>query len=128
MKWPNHYPCPFFTYIETVHHAVNYLIMKKEHVVSVHCLAGKGRTGSLICGILYVSGKFKTMEEIINYYLCKRAVTVTRASQIRYLDYFASFYDKGLEEMFLVPKTLKKIIVTTKDKDFLYNYKLKFQF
>lgn len=80
MKWPNHYPCPFITYLDTVWVSLNYLIKKKDHVVSIHCLAGKGRTGSLICGLLYVSGKFKTMDEIIDYYLMKRAVTVTRPS------------------------------------------------
>lgn len=53
---------------------------KKDHVVSVHCLAGKGRTGSLITAILYISGRFKDIDDANNFYLCKRAVNVDRPS------------------------------------------------
>lgn len=104
MKWPNHYPCPFLTYIDTVWVAINFLLRHKDHVVSIHCLAGKGRTGSLVCGVLYLSGRFKTISESVDYYLHKRAVTVDRPSQLRYLDYFVLFLDKGIDAISVTPK------------------------
>ena len=106
MQWPNHYPCPFFTFLETVLVSIKYLIADDKNVISVHCLAGKGRTGSLINSILYASGKFDDVEQINNYYLAKRAVTVTRPSQIRYLNYFKEFYDNKIENLDTTPKKL----------------------
>lgn len=42
MKWPNHYPCPFFTFVDTIFKAVEFIMEDKRNVISVHCLAGKG--------------------------------------------------------------------------------------
>lgn len=61
MSWPNHFPCPFFTFLESIFFALSFLLEDHKNILAVHCLAGKGRTGSVICGILYVSGKFETM-------------------------------------------------------------------
>lgn len=128
MKWPNHYPCPFLTYIDTVWVAINFLLRQKDHVVSIHCLAGKGRTGSLVCGVLYVSGRFKNISECVDYYLHKRAVTVDRPSQLRYLDYFVRFLDKGIDCISVIPKALRKVIVSTADKEFFENNSLRLCF
>ena len=84
----------------------------------MHCLAGKGRTGSLVTAILYISGRFKTIDDANNYYLCKRAVYVDRPSQLRYLDYFKSFYDTGFKKMNFSPKKLYKVVIKTKDLEF----------
>lgn len=76
MYWPNHYPCPFDEFAKTILKTVNFLIENKENVVAVHCLAGKGRTGSLVNSVLYVSGKYKSIKEINDLYLSRRAVAV----------------------------------------------------
>lgn len=45
---------------------------KVSNVVSVHCLAGKGRTGTAICCYLIYSGRFISAEEALTYYAKKR--------------------------------------------------------
>ncbi len=97
---------------------VNYLMFKESNIVAVHCLAGKGRTGSLIDAALYLSGRFNTIQEANDYYLQKRAVNVTRPSQIRYLNYFMDFADNGIKNMFFQPKRITKISLSTNNKKF----------
>jgi len=42
-------------------------------VIVVHCLAGKGRTGTIICCYLMYCGRIKTPEEAMEYYAKKRS-------------------------------------------------------
>ena len=48
--------------------------MKENHqnVVAIHCNAGKGRTGTLICCYLLYAGLADTAKDAINYYGWKR--------------------------------------------------------
>lgn len=117
MKWPNHYPCPFIVFIKIILEVINFLMEKKENIVAVHCLAGKGRTGSLVNCVLYVSGKFKSILDANNYYLCKRAVNVTHASQIRYLRYFMDFYN-DFGKVDFGCKFISKVIIRTGVEEF----------
>jgi phosphatidylinositol-3,4,5-trisphosphate 3-phosphatase/dual-specificity protein phosphatase PTEN len=41
-------------------------------VVVVHCLAGKGRTGTAICCYLIYSARFQTATDALNYYALQR--------------------------------------------------------
>lgn len=43
-----------------------------ENVVVIHCLAGKGRTGTVICCYLLYSGRFNSVNDALNYYGKKR--------------------------------------------------------
>jgi len=43
-----------------------------ENVVAIHCLAGKGRTGTVICCYLLYTGKFKSVQDVLYYYGKKR--------------------------------------------------------
>lgn len=113
LKWPNHYPCPLTTFIQGVIDISLYLLQNKNNIVAVHCLAGKGRTGSMIDGILYVSGLFTSILDANNFYLCKRAVNVTYASQLRYLMYFNTFMNEGRVSANYKAKSLKKVIIKT---------------
>ena len=113
LKWPNHFPCPFVVFVRGIIDISFYLMQNKNNVVAVHCLAGKGRTGSLIDGLLYISGLFSSILDANNFYLCKRAVNVTYASQIRYLQYFDTYVNNGKECLNLQPRALKKIIIKT---------------
>ncbi|GAV63998.1 PTEN_C2 domain-containing protein [Cephalotus follicularis] len=62
-----------------------------ENVVVVHCKAGMGRTGLMICSLLLYLKFFSTAEESIDYYNQKRCVdgkALVLPSQIRYVNYF----------------------------------------
>jgi len=72
----------------------------EEHVAVVHCKAGKGRTGLMICSFLLYSGMFSTAEDVLSYYGSARTFDsngVTIPSQRRYVDYFATKLAKRLE-------------------------------
>ncbi|KAH8503321.1 hypothetical protein H0E87_014557 [Populus deltoides] len=62
-----------------------------QNVVVVHCKAGMGRTGLMICSLLLFLKFFPTAEEAIDYFNQKRCVdgkALVLPSQIRYVKYF----------------------------------------
>ncbi|CAI0430283.1 unnamed protein product [Linum tenue] len=62
-----------------------------ENVVVVHCKAGMGRTGLMICSLLLFLKFFPTAEEAIDYFNKKRCIdgkALVLPSQIRYVKYF----------------------------------------
>jgi phosphatidylinositol-3,4,5-trisphosphate 3-phosphatase/dual-specificity protein phosphatase PTEN len=58
-----------------------------DRVVCIHCLAGKGRTGLMVCAALMLQGIFKEGRDAMAYYGEKRMKNkkgVTQASQRRW--------------------------------------------
>ncbi|CAD8055079.1 unnamed protein product [Paramecium sonneborni] len=70
----------------------NILKSNFENIVVVHCLAGKGRTGTVICCYLLYSGRFNNVSDVLNYYGKKRfygeGLSVNQPCQIKYINYF----------------------------------------
>jgi len=70
----------------------------EENIAVVHCKAGKGRTGLMICSYLLYAKEWKTAQEAMSFYGMARTKNlkgVTIPSQIRYINYFAAYLEKG---------------------------------
>jgi protein-tyrosine phosphatase len=93
-KYPfdDHNPPPmsmFLPYCQDVH---QWLQSDSEHVVAVHCKAGKGRTGVMICAYLIYVGEWEDPYDSMQFYGFARTNDqkgVTIPSQRRFICYFA---------------------------------------
>lgn len=121
MNWPNHYPCPLEHFITMVLESLEFLLADPLNVVIVHCLAGKGRTGSFLNALHYATGQFASIHDANGYYLRKRAVNVTYPSQLRYLDYFVDFCRHGADDFDFANKSVDRVQLVSTNKEFIVN-------
>ena len=108
----DHNPCPIKLILEFCIDICLYLLKNPNGVAAVHCKAGKGRTGVMICSYLVFSHLCETSEKAFRYYArirTKDNTGVTIPSQKRYIRYFETFLQANFcpPYIFLIPKIIK---------------------
>mmetsp|Transcript_4606 Transcript_4606/g.8770 ORF Transcript_4606/g.8770 Transcript_4606/m.8770 type:complete len:376 (-) Transcript_4606:8-1135(-) len=94
MPWSNHHPPPLKLLFDACLEIHRWLLGNSKSVVVINCLAGKGRTGTLICSYLLFCGRMLEAQQALTYYKLKRfrifteSTGVTQPSQVRYVHYF----------------------------------------
>merc|ERR1712183_784207 len=71
--FPDHHSPPLdmlFKIVLTMH---NWITADEQNVAVVHCLGGKGRTGTAICSYLFFAGLFTDPLEALDFFAQKRS-------------------------------------------------------
>ena len=109
----DHNPCPVKLLLEFCLDVMIFLMESLDGIAAVHCKAGKGRTGLMICCYLIFSGLCENSDFAMKYYDKMRTYDkkgVTIPSQIRYIKYFEAFLNTNYYKPFyyLIPKIIKE--------------------
>ena len=99
-KYPfDDHNAPPFTMIEDFCKDVeSWLAADPRNIAAIHCKAGKGRTGLMICAYLLWTRDFETASEALSFYAAARTFNkkgVTIPSQVRYVHYLDEWLRKG---------------------------------
>ena len=108
----DHNPCPIKLILEFCIDICLFLLKNPKAVAAIHCKAGKGRTGVMICSYLVFSNLCETSEKAFRYYgriRTKNNTGVTIPSQKRYIKYFETFLKANFVPpyIYLIPKIIK---------------------
>lgn len=90
--WPDHTAPPLALLLSICKEIDDFLAKDHHNVVVVHCLAGKGRTGTVIASYLLYCGLFSTALEAMDFFAARRSSNnwgVCVPSQRRYVTYVA---------------------------------------
>ena len=88
----DHNPCHFKMLRPFCQDVEGHLSAESGNVVAIHCKAGKGRTGLMIC--VYLVHQGRNAEEAMKFYASQRTTDnkgVTIPSQMRYVHYYEQY-------------------------------------
>jgi protein-tyrosine phosphatase len=103
--FPDHHPPPLDLLFTIMQSMESWLKSEPKSVAVVHCMGGKGRTGTIVVCYLYWSAHFGSIRDCEVLFAKKRSTIekgVTQPSQRRYISYFEQILT-GPEKN-LVPK------------------------
>lgn len=83
---PDHHAPTLNVLLDTINQMAFFLAQDDENVCVIHCLAGKGRTGTLISAYLAVHGDYAA-EDALQIFCTSRGQPVEQPSQRRYVEY-----------------------------------------
>ena len=103
ITWPfnDHNPCPLAMLGLICESVKAWLDDDPENRIAIHCKAGKGRTGTVICALLLHLGICESATQSMKYYGRQRTDDgkgVTIRSQQRYIKYYAKMLRKLKED------------------------------
>eukprot|EP00011_Vannellida_sp_DIVA3-517-6-12_P001786 CAMPEP_0114617498 /NCGR_PEP_ID=MMETSP0168-20121206/7228_1 /TAXON_ID=95228 ORGANISM="Vannella sp., Strain DIVA3 517/6/12" /NCGR_SAMPLE_ID=MMETSP0168 /ASSEMBLY_ACC=CAM_ASM_000044 /LENGTH=310 /DNA_ID=CAMNT_0001828635 /DNA_START=29 /DNA_END=957 /DNA_ORIENTATION=+ len=90
--WPDHTAPPLGHLLSLCQEIDRFLAKDHQNVVVVHCLAGKGRTGTVIAAYLLFCGLFTSALDAMDFFAARRSSNnwgVCVPSQRRYVTYVA---------------------------------------
>ena len=114
--FPDHTAPPFNLLLDIIKSIINWLNQDPLNVVAIHCLAGMGRTGTIISTALIAVGLYENAIEALDHFAQIRTHSdqgVSYPSQQRYVKYFEIHKKICLKynyEIFNYPLNIKRKI------------------
>ncbi len=115
----DHQSCPVKLMLEFCIDVCIFLLKDDENVAAVHCKAGKGRTGTMICAYLLFTGVALNSVNAFEMYGTRRSKEkrgVTVPSQRRYIQHFETYLSCNFQRPYfkLIPKIIKNFLTKPK--------------
>ena len=115
----DHQSCPVKLMLEFCIDVCLFLLKDDENVCAVHCKAGKGRTGTMICAYLLFSGIALNAVKAFEFYGSRRSKVnkgVTVPSQRRYIQHFETYLSCNFQRPYfkLIPTIIRNYLTRPK--------------
>ena len=115
----DHQACPIKLMMEFCIDSSLYLLNNSNNIIAIHCKAGKGRTGVMICAYLLFSELAKNSTHAFEIYGERRSINfkgLTVNSQKRYVHHFETYLLCNFQRPFfkLIPKIIEGYISSPK--------------
>ena len=115
----DHQSCPVKLMLEFCIDVCLFLLEDDENVAAIHCKAGKGRTGTMICAYLLFTGVALNSVKAFEIYGTQRSKEkkgVTVPSQRRYIQHFETYLSCNFQRPYfkLIPKIIKNFLTKPK--------------